>query len=74
MALENDDFDRAYWPFRATFYDRIGWTYYMSSTDRIAALRGMTDVAQLRAALDVPNLQTTVERAIRKRLRELEAV
>ncbi len=74
MAMMNDDFDRAHWPFRATFHDSIGWSYYMSATDRIAALRGMTDVEQVRAALHVPGVQLTVERAIYKRLRELEAV
>ena len=71
MATMSDDYDRAHWPFRARHYERFGWVCYCNATERIAAVRGMTDVAQLRAALDVPKLQTTVERAIRKRLRDL---
>jgi hypothetical protein len=71
MAIMSEDFDRAHWPFRAQHYKELGWTYYCNATERIAAVRGMTDTEQLRAALAVPGLQTTVARAIRKRLREL---
>lgn len=62
-------------PFRAAVYDTpIGplQTYYTGTTDRIAAVKRMTDRAQLEAAAAVPELQKTVAAAISRRLKQLD--
>jgi len=71
MGVMSDDYDREHWPFRAKYYPDIGWVYYIGAEERIEAVRRMSDSVQLRAALDVPGVQQTVARAIRRRLREL---
>lgn len=64
------------WPFAAASYERgddVIQTYHITVDDRIAAVKRMTDRATLEAALAVPNLQKTVERAIRARLKKTSA-
>ncbi len=73
MGIMSDDYDRIHWPFRARYYQEIGWTYYACASERIEAVRRMTDLQRLRAALEVPDLQKSVQRAVLKRLREIGA-
>lgn len=47
-------------------------TYHLTADDRIRAVAGF-DRAQCLAALEVPGLQKTVEKAVRVRLRKLGA-
>lgn len=64
------------WPFAAGRYERgdeVLQLYHVTVDDRIAAVKRMTDRAQLEAALGVPGLQKTVERAIRARLKKTSA-
>ena len=66
--------DDPLWPFAGQVYDtRCGplQTYQLSASDRIDAVKRMTDRAQLEAALAVPDLQKSVADAIRRRLRAL---
>lgn len=46
--------------------------YYVTATDRIDAVKRMTDTAQLRACLEVTDLQKTVERAVLAKLKKME--
>lgn len=48
-------------------------TYYTSAVDRIVAVKRMTSRAQLTQALAVPDLQSSVVKAIQVQLRKLEA-
>lgn len=59
------------WPFTGPKYGDM--QFYITNADcRILMVRGMTDREPLEAALLVPGLQRTVERAIRARLTKLE--
>lgn len=58
------------WPFAGPRYGELQ-TYQNSVEDRLNAVRRM-DKEALLAALNVPDLQKTVERAIRSRLKKLE--
>lgn len=57
-------------PFKAGCYNGIQ-TYSITADDRISAVEKF-DISQCLAALRVPHLQRTVERAIHSRLRKLE--
>ena len=46
-------------------------TYYCSATDRITAVKRMTSLDQLHAALKVDDLQKSVEQAIHRRIKAL---
>lgn len=46
-------------------------TYYCSATDRITAVKRMTSLDQLHAALKVDGLQKSVETAIHRRIKAL---
>jgi hypothetical protein len=46
-------------------------TYYCSVTDRLTAVKRMTDLDQLHAALKVDGLQKSVETAIHRRIKAL---
>lgn len=61
------------WPFRARYYEQFGWCYYMGVPERLDAVKRMTDPAQLRAAMEISGLQTTVRRAIERRLKQVTA-
>lgn len=63
----------ALWPFRANYYEQFGWCYHMGVPERLDAVKRMTDPAQLRAAMEVSGLQTTVRRAIERRLEQVTA-
>lgn len=65
--MTSDTFDEQHKPFRASYYPEFGWTYYCNAPERIAAVKRMTDPAELHAALQVPDLQLTVRRAIERR-------
>jgi hypothetical protein len=56
-------------PFAAARYGDIQ-TWYITAEDRIRAVRGFS-AAQCESALKLPELQKTVERAVRSRLRML---
>ena len=61
-------------PFAAAVYDtQYGplQTYYLSATDRITAVKRMTDRATLEAVLQIPELQKSVAAATHRRLRQL---
>ncbi|MCY1215357.1 hypothetical protein D9M68_540850 [compost metagenome] len=58
-------------PFKANCYNGHQ-TYHVTTEDRIRAVKGFSR-AQCLAALEVPGLQKTVERAVQARLRQLEA-
>lgn len=57
-------------PFAATRYGNLQ-TYHMTVDDRIRAVRDF-NAAQCRAALRLNDLQKTVERAVKARLRQIE--
>lgn len=58
------------WPFEGPKYGS-NQLYYLSVDERLDAVRLRMDREALEAALLVPGLQKTVERAIRSRLRKL---
>lgn len=58
-------------PFAGPKYGDIQ-TYHLGADDRIQAVKAFTR-EQCLAALEVPGLQKTVERAVKVRLRRLEA-
>lgn len=61
-------------PFAASIVDTPSGplqTYYCSTTDRITAVKRMTSLDQLHAALKVDGLQKSVETAIHRRIKAL---
>ena len=61
-------------PFAASVVDTPSGplqTYYCSTTDRITAVKRMTSLDQLHAALKVDGLQKSVEMAIHLRIKAL---
>lgn len=61
-------------PFAASVVDTPSGplqTYYCSTTDRITAVKRMTSLDQLHAALKVDGLQKSVETAIHRRIKAL---
>lgn len=62
------------WPFAGAVYETPRGQiqcYQVSASDRIDAVKRMTDRAQLAAALDVPGLQKSVAAVIRRRIKQL---
>lgn len=63
------------WPFAGNVYETPRGpiqTYTCAASDRIEAVRRMTDREQLAAALDVPRLQKSVAAVIRWRIKQLD--
>lgn len=70
------DHSNPLWPFAGPCYQMPHGplqTYKMAASDRVDAVKRMDDPEQLSAALRVPGLQKSVEIAIRRRLKLLEA-
>jgi len=66
--------DDPLWPFACQVYDTPRGplqTYQVSASDRLDAVKRMTDRAALEDALRAPDLQKSVADAIHRRLRKL---